>query len=470
MTEWRLWFSPAFAQCLEGRRLLCLVDGEHYPPVVKSTVERLEELSSRVVGLVFIGGTEKVENAAEELADAAPGATVYPRNGEAGNRLKLLQTALDETGAEAVVDLSDEPVVDYGDRFRLASRTLLNEVPYVSADFAFTPPPLQDVLTKPSLSIIGTGKRVGKTAVGVSVARLLKHEGWNPVVVCMGRGGPAEPHYVNTEEMTLDADALLEVAEGGGHAASDYWEDALLSRVPTVGCRRCGGGMAGTPVAGNVVAGAQVAEETPHEFVIMEGSGATFAPVRTNRRIVVVGAAQPAQNVLAYLGEYRLLTSDLAIVTMCEQPDASPEKVEKLSEGILEIKPDIRLALTIFRPEPLGSVEGERVFLATTAPENAARGIANSLEKDCNCQVTGVSTNLSRRSALREELREGLENCSVLLTEIKAASIDVAARAAKDKGAKIVFLHNRLQLVGGNVEDLDEAVLDLCRKAQGDIR
>ena len=465
MKEWRLWFSPAFRQCLEGRRLLCLVDGEHYPPVVRDTVKRLEELSSQVVALVFIGGTEKVENAAEELAEAAPGATLYPRDGGAGDRLELLQTALDETDAEAVVDLSDEPVVDYGDRFRLTSRALLNKVPYLSSDFAFTPPPLQDVLSKPSLSIIGTGKRVGKTAVGVSVARLLKHEGWDPVVVCMGRGGPAEPHYVNTEEMTLDADTLLEVAEGGGHAASDYWEDALLSRVPTVGCRRCGGGMAGTPVGGNVVAGAHVAENTSHEFVIMEGSGATFAPVRTDRRLVVVGAGQPLQNVLGYLGEYRLLTSDLALVTMCEEPIAGPDKVERLRDGILEINPDIQVALTVFRPEPLGSIEGERVFLATTAPESVARDIADSLEQDCDCKVSGISTNLSRRPALREELDDGLEDCSVLLTEIKAASIDVAARAAKEKGARIVFLHNRLELVGGTVQDLEEAVLGLCRSA-----
>lgn len=465
MTEWRLWFNPAFRHSLEGRNLLCLVDGEHYPPVVKSTVQRLEDLSSRVVALVFIGGTEKVEHAAEELAEAAPRATIYPRDGEAGGRLDLLQKALDETDAEAVVDLSDEPVVDYGGRFRLASRTLLNRVPYISADFAFTPPPMLDVLTKPSLSVIGTGKRVGKTAVGVSLARLLKHEGWNPVVVCMGRGGPAEPDYVNTEEMTLDADTLLDVAERGGHAASDYWEDALLSRVPTVGCRRCGGGMAGTPVAGNVVAGAQVAEKTPHEFVIMEGSGATFAPVRTDCRIVVVGGGQPLQNVVGYLGEYRLLTSDLAIVTMCEQPIAGPEKVEALKNGILDINPDIDLALTVFRPEPLGSVEGERVFLATTAPREVAQDIAGSLEEEYDCEVAGISTNLSRRPALREELHEGLEDCTVLLTEIKAASIDVAARAAKAKGARIVFLHNRLELVGGTVQDFDEAVLDLCRSA-----
>ena len=31
----------------------------------------------------------------------------------------------------------------------------------------------------------------------------------------------------------------------GVHAASDHWEDALMSRILTIGCRRCGGGMVG---------------------------------------------------------------------------------------------------------------------------------------------------------------------------------------------------------------------------------
>ena len=35
----------------------------------------------------------------------------------------------------------------------------------------------------------------------------------------------------------------MEQSEKGVHAASDHWEDALMSRILTIGCRRCGGGM-----------------------------------------------------------------------------------------------------------------------------------------------------------------------------------------------------------------------------------
>lgn len=472
MTDQHRWLSPMVREFLSGplhgKRLLCLVDGEHYPPVVGSTVQALEQEGGQVAALLFIGGTEKVENAAEELGNAAPTAAIYTGAETKGEALEQLPTALQETDGEAVVDLSDEPVVDYAARFRLISRTLSRRVPYIGADFYLTPPPEEKVLSKPSLSIIGTGKRVGKTAVGVSVARLLEREGHDPVVVCMGRGGPPDPEYVNAHEMELTAETLIGVAREGGHAASDYWEDALLSQVPTVGCRRCGGGMGGTPVASNVVEGARIAEDSVHRFVVMEGSGATFAPVYTDRRIVIVGGAQPRENVLGYLGEYRISTSDLAIVTMCEEPMASPEKVRDLEEGILRINPEIDLALTVFRPEPLGSVQGKRVFLATTAPEASVETIVQALEDKHGCEVSGVSTNLSNRPKLREELRTGLDECDVLLTEIKAASIDVAAMGAKANDVEIVFLHNGLELVGGNVDDLDAAVVDLCREAEGE--
>ncbi len=50
----------------------------------------------------------------------------------------------------------------------------------------------------PSIAVIGTGKRVGKTAVTGHVASELARER-SVVVVAMGRGGPAEPELVEVE-------------------------------------------------------------------------------------------------------------------------------------------------------------------------------------------------------------------------------------------------------------------------------
>jgi hypothetical protein len=56
--------------------------------------------------------------------------------------------------------------------------------------------------------VIGTGKRTGKTAVAGHWARLLRER--DPVIVCMGRGGPREPTLA---EPTTSLDDLLELAE-----------------------------------------------------------------------------------------------------------------------------------------------------------------------------------------------------------------------------------------------------------------
>ncbi len=451
-------------QMIEGRSLICLVDGEHYPPVTKWTIKELRDMGADVEALIFLGGTEKVENAVEELGGEGDYEVIAPK----GKRipLKEISETVERISPDIVLDLSDEPILDYEKRFSIGSVVLSKGSKYMGSDFVFTPPSTEKILKKPNIGIIGTGKRVGKTAVGVTVARLLKKANFDPVVVCMGRGGPPEPNHVDTSKMELNADTLINIAEEGGHAASDYLEDALLGQVPTVGCRRCGGGMAGNPFSSNVLKGASLTNDLPQKFVVMEGSGSTFPPVKTDRKIVIVGAGQPIRNITDYMGEYRLLISDLAIVTMCEEPIADEKKVEKIEEGIKKINPDIDIALTIFRPEPLGDISGKKIFLATTAKGKIVEKISEYLEEEYSCEVTGFSNSLSNRPALRKDLKENLKEADTLLTEIKAASIDVAAITAKKNDAEVVFMHNRPLLVGGNIESLEGSMIEICEKAK----
>ena len=67
----------------------------------------------------------------------------------------------------------------------------------------------------------------------------------DPVIVCMGRGGPAEPTRGRGRHRARRS--CSRSSRAGGHAASDYLEDAVLAGVRTVGCRRVGGGLAGEP-------------------------------------------------------------------------------------------------------------------------------------------------------------------------------------------------------------------------------
>ncbi len=60
--------------------------------------------------------------------------------------------------------------------------------------------------------MIATGKRTGKTAVAGHWAGLLRELGADPVIVCMGRGGPPEPRIA---EAAPSLDELIAIAEGG---------------------------------------------------------------------------------------------------------------------------------------------------------------------------------------------------------------------------------------------------------------
>jgi cyclic 2,3-diphosphoglycerate synthetase len=54
----------------------------------------------------------------------------------------------------------------------------------------------------------------------------------------MGRGGPEKPEIVRGDLIKLTPEYLMEQSDKGVHAASDHWEDALMSRILTIGCRR----------------------------------------------------------------------------------------------------------------------------------------------------------------------------------------------------------------------------------------
>ena len=171
---------------INNRLVICLIDGEHYPPVTKSALRELQNTGADIVGLIFLGGTEKVENPMEELASEDDSYQIYSGDDSIETVLQNIHRAAEELTPDIAIDLSDEPVVDYRERFRIISHLLIEEIEYLNADTTFSPPTFEDVLEKPSLGIIGTGKRVGKTAVSVSVSRYLKEQGGDPG--CHGYG------------------------------------------------------------------------------------------------------------------------------------------------------------------------------------------------------------------------------------------------------------------------------------------
>jgi cyclic 2,3-diphosphoglycerate synthetase len=449
---------------------VALIDGEHYPPVV---VAALAEAADRFDfrGALFLGGAEKIRDGGlEEQAEAVYGLpVVFALDLDEG-----LKRVIERFRPAVVVDLSDEPVLGYVERFRLISRCLAERVTYVGSDLHFKPVSTERLCTTPSLSIVGTGKRVGKTAISGFLARTLKtlvvKESGEPglVIVAMGRGGPAEPEVVDGSRIGLSAADLVAWSREGRHAASDCYEDAVLSRVVTVGCRRCGGGMAGEPFSSNVAEGVAIANALRPGCMILEGSGASLPPVESDARLVVAGAQQCVEYIGGYLGAYRLLTSDAMVVTMAEEPLATPDKVKAVIRAAREVKRDLTVVPTVFRPRPAQPVDGRRVAFFTTAPAVQEPVLRRYLEERYGCRVVCYSPNLADRALLRRDLeRPEMARLDTVITEIKAAAIDVVAEAAMVRDLDVVFVDNQAMEVAPAVEgELENLACELYRMAR----
>jgi cyclic 2,3-diphosphoglycerate synthetase len=384
-----------------------VIDGEHYVPVVRAA---LAELPYEFVAAFVAGGTEKLRGG-EDYGLPLVGS---------------IEEAVARHAPEVVVDLSDEPVLSPAARLQLASRALAGGLAYVGADFRFEPPVFEP-FPLPSLAVCGTGKRVGKTAVTGHLARLLARDR-DVLVVAMGRGGPLEPEVVEVAPTIAD---LLERSRAGRHAASDHLETAAIAGVPTIGCRRCGGGLAGATFVSNVSAGMRVAVDRGADIVVFDGSGAAIPPVATGARILV------AHDLVSGLNPYRALVSDLVLSTS----DEVVAQAEALGRRALQF--DLRL-------RPVEPLAGRRTALFTTGP---------ALFEHVD-EVVFASQNLADRDALRRDLDD--LDVEVFLVELKAAAIDVVAEAAAERGAAVVLAAYDVEARG-----LDDALLELAALASG---
>jgi cyclic 2,3-diphosphoglycerate synthetase len=75
----------------------------------------------------------------------------------------------------------------------------------------------------------------------------------------------------------------------------------------------------------------------------------------------------------------------------------------------------------------------------------------------------GVSHRLADRAELAADL-DAAPAYDVLLTELKAAAIDVAVERALERGAEVVLADNRADTVGGDGE-LQDLLLETARLA-----
>jgi cyclic 2,3-diphosphoglycerate synthetase len=416
-------------------RVIAVIDGEHHPGVVRDALDRLAA-EHEVVGVMFAGGEEKVARGV--LDDSAR---------HYGRRVAI-GVDLPEVDADAVFDLSGDPILTLHRRLDLATAALGRDLEYLAPGLRLTPPPIEQIEAEvPIVSVIGTGKRTGKTAVAGHLAALLRERGAEPVIVSMGRGGPPVPQLVPASER-LDAARLLEIARAGRHAASDYLEDAALTGVATVGTRRCGEGPAGEVFDSNVAEGVRLALTLDPAAVVLEGSGSSIPPVAADRTVCVTRGGDEALGRFAAL---RLSRSQLVIALGETDADVPHADV-------------IRCELV---PEPAAAAPaGARAAVFTTAPPAGAERIWTALERG-GLEVALVSTALARRDELERDLVQAArERCDLFLIEIKAAAIELVAERAEREGVPLGFLRSRLRALPDE-PSVDDALWRLFEEARG---
>ena len=220
----------------KGVTALALIDGEHYPDVVRDALAELPYTVARR------GAPGRHGEDPRRRGIRGGPSLATSRTGSSGQAPRSWSTS--RTSRSSML----------AGRLRLASRALAAGRPYVGADFRFEPMAFAP-FGLPSLAVVGSGKRVGKTAVAGHLARLLS-EDREVVVVAMGRGGPSgSGRHRHAAEPRRPAGALAwrfprGLGLPGGRSAREGRHDRLpalrrRARRAAIHLERRGGGPGG---------------------------------------------------------------------------------------------------------------------------------------------------------------------------------------------------------------------------------
>ena len=263
---------------------------------------------------------------------------------------------------------------------------------------------------------IGTGKRVGKTAVTGHVARLLARDR-DVVVVAMGRGGPA-----GAGGRRGRADARRPARALARRAATPPPTTSRRPRSPA--CRRSAAARAaaGSP-------GGRSTRTCSRARALAAAREPGRRRLRRQRRRDPAGRdrrARPrrrragATTSTGYLNPYRVLVSDLVVLTMA---------ATTLAGAIRELE-DARVSR---RAAPAAASSRSTAGASRSSrPRRGATAVRAHLETARGRPRLAATSPTAPRCATSSSAIDA----DVFLVELKAAAIDVVAEAAVERGAR----------------------------------
>jgi cyclic 2,3-diphosphoglycerate synthetase len=153
--------------------------------------------------------------------------------------------------------------------------------------------------------------------------------------------------------------------------------------------------------------------------------------------------------------------ADIIILTMCEEPLADKNMIKDLESKIKKYNRDAVILKTVFRPKPLSNIKGRNVFLAMTASPAIEDNIRRYMESEYGCRIAGISFNLSRRDELRRDL-SGCKGFDTILTELKAAAVDVLTEYASENRIEVSYIDN-IPIMAGRGKNLKKEIMGLIK-------
>ena len=154
---------------------------------------------------------------------------------------------------------------------------------------------------------------------------------------------------------------------------------------------------------------------------------------------------------------------------MCEEPMCNEEKREYIEHFIKEINPKAKVISTVFRPKPLADISGKKVLFATTAPKSIEHELVDYLETNYNCEIVGTTPHLSNRPLLKKDIEKYMDEADIMLTELKAAAVDVATKDSIKAGLDVVYCDNIPVPINYKYPDLSKSVLEIVDEAIEDF-
>jgi hypothetical protein len=280
-----------------------------------------------------------------------------------------VQRASAEFSPRAVVDITES---DLDDRFIWANEALQLGLEVHGADFRLWPPALRGGAA-PTVTFVGAGPAVGKTAAIVSFLEEVKAKRKTAAVV-LDLGGPPYPELVEGAGAAPAVERLLSFHRDGRSIGGDHYLIATATGVPAVGCSFAGTGLTGVPLNSLLGDAFVFATEAGGELVVVEGSGRAMPPTTGALGFLINVRTEP-ELLRAFPFAYQLRRAAAVIATGFERAP-NPKTVGDLEAAVKAVNERASFCYGRMVATAVGKPDFKEAVVVTARPEGAREDLA----------------------------------------------------------------------------------------------